>query len=260
MEQAARSGKQNMAEGYLQKSLEGRIKLLGVARGSLEELLNDYLDFLRQKKLRFWLKDSGELRAVRGLVYNNYNFYNTIFMENENQKNAGQKISASGGSALGGKFGVIAAVLIIAGLVAGYAIGIFAYLKIIGPYAAEMKYKAFLEDYLKPYKEDFIGGDTPEETIDLFIAALKKGDYELASRYFVVGEQKVWEKDFKESKRENIEKWIIELESNKNSWHKELQDENRIEFWYNTGEGESERTNSIYLRKNINNKWKIGGF
>lgn len=76
MEQAARSGKQNIAEGYLQKSLEGRIKLLGVARGSLEELLNDYLDFLRQRSLWLWSKDSGESRAVRRLVYNNYNSYN----------------------------------------------------------------------------------------------------------------------------------------------------------------------------------------
>lgn len=35
MEQAARSGKQNIAEGYLQKSMEGRIKLLDIVRGSL---------------------------------------------------------------------------------------------------------------------------------------------------------------------------------------------------------------------------------
>ncbi|KKS85222.1 MAG: hypothetical protein UV59_C0009G0024 [Candidatus Gottesmanbacteria bacterium GW2011_GWA1_43_11] len=54
MEQAARSGKQNISEGYLQKSLEDRIKLLGVARGSLKELLNDYLDFLRQRNLLLW--------------------------------------------------------------------------------------------------------------------------------------------------------------------------------------------------------------
>ena len=46
MEQAGRSGKQNIAEGYMQQSLETRIKLLGVSRGSLEELLNDYTDFL----------------------------------------------------------------------------------------------------------------------------------------------------------------------------------------------------------------------
>ncbi|MBI3290483.1 four helix bundle protein [Candidatus Microgenomates bacterium] len=76
MEQAARSGKQNIAEGYLQKSLEGRIKLLGVARGSLEELLNDYQDFLRQREFNLWDKDSPEARAVRRLVYNNYNNYN----------------------------------------------------------------------------------------------------------------------------------------------------------------------------------------
>ena len=76
MEQAARSGKQNIAEGYLQKSLEGRIKLLGVARGSLEELLNDYQDFLRQRGLKIWEKDSPEARKVRSLVYNSYNDYN----------------------------------------------------------------------------------------------------------------------------------------------------------------------------------------
>src|SRR3972149_4586728 len=69
MEQGARSGKQNIAEGYLQKSLEGRIKLVGVARGSLEELLNDYLDFLRQKGLKLWEKDHPEARKVRSFVY-----------------------------------------------------------------------------------------------------------------------------------------------------------------------------------------------
>ena len=76
MIQSARSGKQNIAEGYLQKSIEGRIKLVGVARGSLEELLNDYQDFLRQRNLKFWLKDSPEAKKVRALVYNRYNNYN----------------------------------------------------------------------------------------------------------------------------------------------------------------------------------------
>ena len=76
MEQAARSGKQNIAEGYLQRSLEGRLKLLGVARGSLEELLNDYLDYLRQNKLTLWEMDSRNSQTVRRLVYNRYNNYN----------------------------------------------------------------------------------------------------------------------------------------------------------------------------------------
>ena len=76
MEQAARSGKQNIAEGYLQKSLEGRIKLLGVSRGSLEELLNDYEDFLRQRSLILWGKDHFRAREVLALGYKNYKSYN----------------------------------------------------------------------------------------------------------------------------------------------------------------------------------------
>jgi len=76
MIQSARSGKQNIAEGYLQKSVEGRLKLLGISRGSLEELLNDYYDFLRQHRLKVWSKDSPEAKKVRGLVYNRYNSYN----------------------------------------------------------------------------------------------------------------------------------------------------------------------------------------
>jgi four helix bundle suffix protein len=76
MVQAGRSGKQNIAEGYLEKSFESRIKLLGVARASLEELLNDYQDFLRQRNLRLWEKDSAGARQVRGLAYNRYKNYN----------------------------------------------------------------------------------------------------------------------------------------------------------------------------------------
>jgi len=76
MVQAGRSGKQNIAEGYLQKSLKGRIKLLGVSRGSFEELLNDFLDFLRQKGLVLWNKDSPKALTVRRLGYKSYKDYN----------------------------------------------------------------------------------------------------------------------------------------------------------------------------------------
>lgn len=74
--QAARSGKQNIAEGYLQKSIEGKLKLLGVARGSLEELLNDYLDHLRQHHLSIWSKDDPRSLAIRKIAYKNYKDYN----------------------------------------------------------------------------------------------------------------------------------------------------------------------------------------
>lgn len=60
MEQAARSGMQNISEGYKQQSLAGYIKLSGVSRGSLEELLNDFLSFARQNKLEIWDKDKSK--------------------------------------------------------------------------------------------------------------------------------------------------------------------------------------------------------
>lgn len=61
MEQAARSGMQNISEGHKQQSLSNYIKLAGVARGSLEELLNDYLSFARQHNLEIWERE----RAIR---------------------------------------------------------------------------------------------------------------------------------------------------------------------------------------------------
>lgn len=93
MIQAARSGKQNIAEGYLQKSIEGRIKLVGVARGSLEELLNDYQDFLRQKSLNIWDKSSFLATEVRKLVYKNYKSYNDYkIYNNKNPETAANAI------------------------------------------------------------------------------------------------------------------------------------------------------------------------
>lgn len=64
MEQAARSGMQNIPEGYKQQSLAGYIKLSGVARGSLEELLNDYLSYARQNRLEVWDKERAK-REIR---------------------------------------------------------------------------------------------------------------------------------------------------------------------------------------------------
>ncbi|KKU49460.1 hypothetical protein A2875_01630 [Candidatus Gottesmanbacteria bacterium RIFCSPHIGHO2_01_FULL_46_14] len=61
MVQAARSGMQNIAEGYKEQGTKGYIKLAGVARGSLEELLNDYRSFARQHNLSIWPKE----RAIR---------------------------------------------------------------------------------------------------------------------------------------------------------------------------------------------------
>jgi four helix bundle suffix protein len=69
MIQAARSGKKNILEGSKASptSRETEIKLTNVARASLEELLDDYRDFLRARDLPIWDKNSRESRYVRAL-------------------------------------------------------------------------------------------------------------------------------------------------------------------------------------------------
>jgi len=65
MVQAGRSGKQNIAEGYKGQSLKSYIKLCGVANASLEELKEDFIDFLRQQGLSFWGMNHPKIREFR---------------------------------------------------------------------------------------------------------------------------------------------------------------------------------------------------
>jgi len=69
MVQAARSGKQNIAEASMASatSKETEIKLTNVARASLEELRIDYQDFLRTSKLPIWDKDHKLVARLREL-------------------------------------------------------------------------------------------------------------------------------------------------------------------------------------------------
>ncbi len=71
MNQAARSGKQNIIEGVGQgrTSKKGEIKLLGVEEASLEELLADYEDFLRQRDLKIWPKTDPRITNFRKIAF-----------------------------------------------------------------------------------------------------------------------------------------------------------------------------------------------
>jgi four helix bundle suffix protein len=64
---AARSGKQNIVEGSegMKTSLKNTIKLTNVAKASLEELLADYEDFLRQRNRPQWGKDDPRVVLLR---------------------------------------------------------------------------------------------------------------------------------------------------------------------------------------------------
>ena len=88
MVQAARSGRQNIAEGSQASgtSKKTELKLVSVARASLEELLLDYEDFLRQRDLKKWEKDSKESLFVRKLGKQKDRSYSTYrsFLETRN--------------------------------------------------------------------------------------------------------------------------------------------------------------------------------
>ena len=79
MVQAARSGKQNIVEGSEdgQTSSEMEIKLLNVARGSLQELRSDYQDYLNTHHLPTWPADSERQKRLRDFCHshNDYSDY-----------------------------------------------------------------------------------------------------------------------------------------------------------------------------------------
>lgn len=73
MVQAARSGMQNLSEGNQQEGMKGYIKLGGVSRGSLEELLKDYYAYARQHRLAIWekervMRDIGEIGVIWDII------------------------------------------------------------------------------------------------------------------------------------------------------------------------------------------------
>jgi four helix bundle suffix protein len=92
MVQAARSGKQNIAEGSQRSgtSSKSEITLIDVARASQEELLVDYEDFVRQKQLELWSKDHEKAAFIRKLCYKSNRSYTTYkpYIEEKGPENA----------------------------------------------------------------------------------------------------------------------------------------------------------------------------
>ena len=90
------------------------------------------------------------------------------------------------------------------------------------------------DQWEKPYREDTYGGKTPEETYDMFLDALRKGDTTLASRYFVIDEQEKWQKTLEQYKVQSlISGFVNELEGVKKIWRKsDKSNENVTSFIY----------------------------
>ena len=79
MIQAARSGKQNIIEGCAASGIssETEIKLIGVARASLEELVEDYRDYLRTHHMSLWPKEDLRIQQIRQLAQQKNKTYET---------------------------------------------------------------------------------------------------------------------------------------------------------------------------------------
>ena len=113
---------------------------------------------------------------------------------------------------------------------------------------AETLKKIEAEDY-KLAMADTYGGKTPQETLDLFITAVEKGDYELASKYFIQDKQKKWKDELIDIKKsDKLDIFLKPLLESKN-----------IEPQYST----NKETASIYgsvlisFTKYPNGNWKI---
>lgn len=72
---------------------------------------------------------------------------------------------------------------------------------------AELLKKLEAEDY-KAAMADTYGGKTPQETLQMYIDAVEKGDYKLASKYFIGDKQEKELKSFNGTPKEDIEKYI----------------------------------------------------
>ncbi len=104
------------------------------------------------------------------------------------------------------------------------------------------------------YKNDTYGGDTPEETLQLFIDALKAGDIELASKYFVVDKQGEWkEKLGKINENQKINLLIEDL----NKLEKTIKSNDATAFFVLTNQEEVVIVQLVIVKNPVSNKWKI---
>lgn len=63
--------------------------------------------------------------------------------------------------------------------------------------------KQLTEEINRPYLEDTYGGQTPKETLEMFLTAIEKNDFDLASKYIVLSKQEEWRDSLINAKKEN---------------------------------------------------------
>lgn len=113
------------------------------------------------------------------------------------------------------------------------------------------------------YRNDTYGGKTPQETLDMFVAALRAGDVELASKYFALDDNTLirdieWYEGLVKAKKENRLNEIIDLVSKAKPASNENEHFRKYYFGFEIFDNKGELVNSITLNISpISKVWKI---
>jgi len=146
------------------------------------------------------------------------------------------------------KFSVLAALIALIGVGLIYGIDYVRYRT-----SEEYRARQYLKELEKQYAEDQYGGDTPEETLRLFIDALKKEDTDLAAKYFVLDKQEEWRKSLTIlEEKKLIDEMVKDLETAKRG--KDISSK-----WAQFGlaDKNNHEVGIVSIIKAPNNKWKI---
>jgi hypothetical protein len=149
------------------------------------------------------------------------------------------------------KFFAIGLVITLLGVGLFYGIKYFGYRT-----APEYNVSKKLKELERQYAEDPYGGDTPEETLRLFINALKKGDTDLAAKYFVLDKQEEWRNELLIIKEKGLlDEMVRDVGKLNKKYPLVKNDPNRFIF-----EAYNEQKDLVMqadIAKGPNGKWKI---
>ncbi|MCK5021671.1 MAG: hypothetical protein KAR54_00275 [Candidatus Pacebacteria bacterium] len=116
------------------------------------------------------------------------------------------------------------------------------------------EYNEYYDALIMAYKKDNFGGDTPEETINGLVEALKLGDVELASKYFVVEKQKRVAEELAIGKENGVLGLLIGDLTKENEGFEMLENEYRFRTF---DENNIAEFSFDLILNEYTNKWKI---
>ncbi len=149
------------------------------------------------------------------------------------------------------KFFGVALIFVLAGAGVVWGIDYYQYMR-----SPEYQTKLNSEKLQAAAKADTYGGSTPEEALSLFVDALKKGDINLASKYFVVDKEQIAADALLIQKQNGTLAQIVDFALQAKNG-KSIDDHT---YFLNKMNQDPKNNTGVVLIKGLNNKWKIAGF